>query len=272
MWVWYSLGSGFFNALWTSQIKSKVQNEGALTFTASIRWGVVVILLPFVLWQCQSFSARWWLYTILSGICESLGIWALAKGARKDYYSTFALSNITPLFTAILAVAFLPEKVDKLLWVGVITVIAGILWLYYRGHWSWWETASALIGAFSGLFSKLVIAESGPIIHACFSFMVGALFCSAFSLRKHGRENAIFILKNVWTYRILIIGSALATYCFYQAVALGPLSRMSPLVRVNMIVGFLLSVFHLKEKQDWQGRGFGAVVLLSGIIMIIWNS
>ncbi len=182
MWVLYSLGSGIFNALWTSQIKGKVQEDRALSFTASIRWGVVALLSPIALLKWSPVSSQWWACTVFSGILESLSIWALARGAQKDYYSSYALSNLTPIFVFFLGYQFLNEKVDMTLGVGVALVVVGALWLYYRGHWSWWGFSASVIGAFSSLSSKWVIGQADPIQHACVSFLVGAIFCTALSM------------------------------------------------------------------------------------------
>jgi uncharacterized membrane protein len=271
MWVFYSLSSGIFNALWTSQIKGKVQKEGALPFTASIRWGVVVLLAPIALLKWSPVSIQWWACTVFSGILESLGIWALARGAKKDYYSSYALSNLTPVFVFLLGYRFLNEKVDLTLGIGVALVVVGALWLYYRGHWSWWGFSASVIGAFSSLSSKWVIGQADPIQHACMSFLVGAVFCTVLSLGSHPGKRISRIRANIWAHRYLTLGSALATYCFYLALFLAPLSRMSPLIRINMVVAFLLSVFHLKERHDWRGRGLGALFILLGILLVIWE-
>ncbi|HUO57666.1 MAG TPA: EamA family transporter [bacterium] len=269
MWAIYALGSGIFNALWTARIKLKIQKEGALPFTASIRWGVVLLLLPLAILHWRTAPPRWWAFTLSSGIFESLSVWTLANGARKDYYSSYALSNITPLFVLFAAHFLLGEELTLSLGAGVGLVVGGILWLYYRGHWSWWGFSAAVIGAFSSLLSKAVIAEADPIEHACLSFFMGAIFCTAISARKKPLLEIPKIAGNVWTHRYLAVGSALATWFFYMAVFLAPLSRMSPLVRINIVVGFLLSVFHLKERHDWQGRGFGAILLLAGLILVL---
>jgi uncharacterized membrane protein len=271
MWVLYSLGSGIFNALWTSQIKGRVQEEGALPFTASIRWGVVLLLSPIAILKWGPVSSQWWAGTIFSGILESLSIWALARGAKKDYYSSYALSNLTPIFVFFLGYQFLNEKVDVTLGMGVALVVVGALWLYYRGHWSWWGFSASVIGAFSSLSSKWVIGQADPIQHACVSFLVGAVFCTVLSLMGHPEKGISRIAANIWTHRYLTLGSALATYCFYLALFLAPLSRMSPLIRINMVVAFLLSVFHLKERHDWKGRGLGALFILLGILLVIWK-
>jgi uncharacterized membrane protein len=271
MWAFYALGSGVFNALWTSQIKGKLQKEGALPFTASIRWGVVALLAPIAIWKWSPVSVQWWGFTFLSGILESLGVWTLARGAKRDYYSSYALSNLTPLFVFFMGYQFLGEKVDFALGAGVALVVVGALWLYYRGHWSWWGFSSSVIGSLSSFSSKWVIGQADPIAHACLSFLVGAVFCTVLSAFDGPPKIVRRITANIWNHRYLAIGSALATYCFYLSLFLAPLSRMSPLVRINMVVAFLLSVFHLQERQDWKGRGLGAALLLGGILLVLWR-
>lgn len=269
IWALYALGSGVFNALWTARIKPKVQKEGALPFTASVRWGVVLLLLPLALLHWQPVSHQWWLFTLASGILESLSVWTLAKGARKDYYSSYALSNITPLFLFFAAHYYLGEAITVPLGIGIGLVVAGVFWLYYRGHWSWWGFLTAVVGTFCSLLSKKVIGQADPIAHACVSFTMGALFCTLFSIRESPVNGLSKIVRNVWTHRYLAVGSALATWFFYMALFLAPLNRMSPLVRINMVVGFFLSVFYLKESQDWKGRGFGAILILLGLVLVL---
>ncbi len=269
MWAIYALGSGFFNALWTAWIKAKVQKEGALPFTASVRWGVVILLVPFAIAHWRPASAYWWTFTLLSGVFESLSMWALAKGARKDYYASYALSNITPLFILFSSHFLLGETISLSLGMGVGLVVVGILWLYYRGHWSWWGFLASVIGTFCSLFSKAVIGLADPITHACVSFTMGAVFCTMISVRERPVKEFGRIMGNVWTYRYLAVGSALATWFFYMAMFLAPLNRMSPLVRINLVVGFLLSYFHLKESHDWKGRGFGAILLILGLVLVL---
>jgi uncharacterized membrane protein len=131
-----------------------------------------------------------------------------------------------------------------------------------------------LIGALSALFSKMVIAEANPISHACVSFAAGAFLCTIASRgRRPGSEAGKIAARaaRVWDYRYLAVGSALATFCYYSSLYLAPLSRMSPLVRVNLVVGFLLSVFHLGENHDWKGRAFGAILILLGLLLVLWK-
>ncbi|HEY5039225.1 MAG TPA: EamA family transporter, partial [bacterium] len=201
-WAWLTLTSGVLNALWSSQIKSRVQKEGALTFTISMRWGVSLSLLPFALFALKGLSLRWWGYSALSGSFECASLWALTRGARKDFYSTYALSNVTPLFSVLWAIFFLGESISSTLGLGIVLVVVGALWLYYRGHWSWWGLGSAIIGSLSGLFSKLALPESGYLLHSCFAFMMGAILLTIGGLLE-GKTSIQAVTRNIWANKLL---------------------------------------------------------------------
>jgi len=269
-WAWLTIGSGVLNALWSSQIKSRVQKEGALTFALSMRWGVALGLLPFALFTLKAFSLRWWCLSSVGGSLECLSVWAMTRGARKDYYSTYALSNVTPLFTSFWAVLFLNEIIGTALGFGILLVVAGALWLYYRGHWSWWGFSAAFIGSVSGLISKIALPESGFLAFSSLSFLLGALALTLVGL-KQKRTSAEAVSKNIWANRNLIVFSAVSTVIFYAALEMAPLSRVSALVRINLVVGFLLSYFHLGEKHAWKARSFGAVLILIGLCLVLWK-
>jgi drug/metabolite transporter (DMT)-like permease len=268
-WVLLTLGSGVFNAFWTAMIQKRVREDGAVPFSAAMRWGVGLCLLPLAIPVWHDYSTRWWAASAASGLLESLGVWALARGVRKDYYGTYALSNVTPFFTAVFATWLLGEAMTLSLALGVSFVVAGAVWLYWSGHWSWWGIASAFVLTFSGLSSKWVIAESGFAPHACFSFLVGAL---AFTLvgAANGKVDARVLARNVWKNRWLILFSGIATVCFYSALILAPINRVSALVRVNMVVGFLLSVYMLKERKRLASRALGALLILAGLVLVAW--
>jgi len=268
MWIWLTLGSGVFNALWTSRIKSRVQVEGALPFTVGMRWGVALCLVPLALATWQPVPLRWWVFTGLAGLLECVSLWAATRGMRRDYYSTYALANVTPFFVGLTAPFLLGETMTHSLWTGTLLVVAGALWLYYRGHWSWWGLLSAFIGTFSGLCTKEVIALGSFTAHACLSFGLGALVLTPLVFQGGG-NGWRKISRNLMGNWSLILLSATATICFYWAIQLAPLSHVSPVVRVNLVVGFLLSYYHLGETKGWKSRAFGAVLLLGGIVLVI---
>lgn len=268
MWIWLTLTAGVFNALWTSRVKSRVQTEGALVFTASMRWGVALCLLPVAIYTWEPVPSGWWILSALAGALECLSLWAVARGMRRDYYSTYALSNTSPFFVGFTAPFLLGEVMTPTLGAGILLVVAGALWLYYRGHWSWWGILGAVIGTFSGLASKQVIGLGSATAHSCAAFGLGALLMSTWLL-KEPRKGIGTLARNLLRNKDLILLSAIATFCFYAALQLAPLSKVSPLIRVNLVVGFLLSYFHLGETDHWRARGFGGLLILAGIVLVL---
>lgn len=269
-WIWMTLGSGVFNALWTSRVKTRVNRQGGLPFTLSMRWGVGLCLLPLAIGTWKPVPVQWWVFTVLAGLLECLSLLAMSRGMAKDYYATYALSNTTPFFVAMGAMLFLNEVLTPTAAWGTLLVVAGAIWLYYRGHWSWWGLGAALLGTGSSLCSKEVIALGSPSAHSGLAFGLGALLMTPFghSVSKKGLED---LGRNIWENRYLILLSSTATLLFYVPLQWAPLSRMSPLVRVNLVIGFLLSYFHLGETQAWKSRAFGAVLILAGIILVLWR-
>ena len=268
-WAFLTVASGMFNALWTSLIKDKVRGTGAMPFSASIRLGVGLVLFPYALTLWHAYSLKWWVMTLSAGLSETASVWTLSRGSRDDYYSTFALSNTTPLFSALAATYFLGEAMTPALALGVLCVVAGAFWLYRAGHWSWWGLWTSLLSALCGLFSKSVIAESGFAPHACFAFLSGGA-AMALAGRAAGRMGLDELARNLARNRLLIGISTLATICFFSALALAPLNRVSPLVRVNMVAGFLLSVYMLGERERLVSRALGALVIMAGLVLVVF--
>ena len=268
-WIFFALASGILNALWTSQVKGRVGSGGALFFAALIRWGVALLLLPFAILYARHLSLHWWAMTSLSGILESLSLYMTFRGYQKEYFSTYALSNTSPLFVVLLASVFLQETLGPALIGGIILIVGGALFLYYRGHFSIWGLGAAITVSGSKLLSKAVIQESGPWAQASVAFLAGALFLSLLAAANEKIPSPSVWFSSLWRQKDLIAVSTATTLFFFAAVAQGPIGSVTLLSRVNLLIGFGLSYFGLQEKKDWQGRAFGALGILAGIIWVI---
>jgi len=267
-WLWLTLGSGLFNGLWTAGIKSKVQTSDAMSFTSALRWGVGLGLLPLAVLTWTPVGPSWWFFTALAGFLECVSLWTMSRGARYEYYATYALSNTSPAFMALTAPLFLGESLSTNLWAGTALVTAGALWMHYRGHWSWWGLGTAVIGSFSAVCSKAVIGQGSAIAHASLSFLLGILLLHLLQPKNVSLRPAR-IWRRMGEVKWLILLSGLATFCYFTAIRMAPLTKVSPFVRVNLVVGFLLSYYLLKERRDWRGRLVGALILLSGLALIL---
>src|SRR6266576_1453125 len=95
-----------------------------------------VILLPWM-WKLSGFaglSTRAILVGLIAGAVNGLGNWAvfacLEKGAKASV--AIPLTALYPLFTVILATAFLKERPTALQWFGIALAIAGGAMLSYE--------------------------------------------------------------------------------------------------------------------------------------------
>jgi transporter family protein len=269
-WIWLTIGCGVLNGFWTAGIKEKVQTSDALSFTAAMRWGVGLLLLPLAFLTWQPVPPVWWLFTALSGSFECLSLWMLVRGSRRDYYATYALANTSIAFVALFSPFLLGETITQQVVWGTVLATVGSLWMYYRGHWSWWGLGASFFGAFCPISSKVVIGQGSAVAHASLSFLIGTVFLQLLQTRNKALMVSA-VSRRIWDVKWLIVVSAMATICYFSAVQMAPITRVSPLVRVNMIVGFLLSYYWLKERKDWRGRAIGGIILMAGVLLVAWK-
>jgi drug/metabolite transporter (DMT)-like permease len=268
-WIAFALASGLLNALWTSRIQGRVAGSGPIAFAASIRLGVALVFLPVLVLEARGLSARWWWVSGASGALESLSLVLTVRGFQQDYYSTYALSNINPLFVVLLASAFLGEALTPGLIAGGVLAAAGALLLYYRGHFNVWGLGAALAVAVSKVLSKAVIAEANPLAQAGAAFLAGALVLAVWAGLKPASQRGPGLVPDLWRNRWLVLGSGATTFCFYEALSQGPVGPVSLLSRGNLIVGFGLSYWTLGERRDWPARALGAALIFAGIVLAL---
>jgi len=56
--------------------------------------------------------------------------------------------------------------------------------------------------------------------------------------------------------------------CFYYALSLDTATRVTAVVRTNLIFGFVLSYLVLKERADLPHKIAGALLILAGTILV----
>jgi len=62
--------------------------------------------------------------------------------------------------------------------------------------------------------------------------------------------------------------SFLASLLFYVALSHAPASKINPLVRANLLFGFLFSYYLLKETKNWVHKVWGGGLILAGLILV----
>jgi len=269
MWIYLTLSAAFCNGLWTAISKNSLQRITAFDFTLIFRTMTTFMLLPWFLcnFEIPKSEVFWWC-TLCAGFLEVLRITLLSQGIKKDYYSTYAIYNTSPVLTIIIAPIVLPEKINLALIIGALATVSGAFIFYRIGKFSYHGLMCALTSCLTGILSKIAIGYSSPFPFMFFSFSIGiTLMCTygivfkSFSGTRHPRESILKISGIAFI-------SMLATVCYYYSIGLAPITRVNPLVRMNLLFGFIFSYFLLKEKEDWFRKMCAGACIVFGAIFI----
>jgi uncharacterized membrane protein len=100
------------------------------------------------------------------------------------------------------------------------------------------------------------------------TFAVGALALSPLEALGGNRIRWDVIQGEMKRILPVAFWSLVATLLFYTALAHAPASKVNPLVRANLLFGFPLSYYLLKEKDDWRSKALGGVLILLGLVLV----
>jgi drug/metabolite transporter (DMT)-like permease len=272
IWIAMAVAAGFFNAFWTALSKKILEHQSPREFTFVFRALTCLFLLPFALFQWTwPMSMKWWLLTAFAGILEGSRIWLLTLGVKQDYYATYAFYNLSPFFTVALAPLLLTTEHWSLTLVGGGLFITLGAFLFHRlGRWSWPGLLGAFFSTLAAILSKSLLLNTPPLFFAFWSFGIGALIL--IPLEKLDRKDSklrFSSMKKHWV-KILPVAfwSLIATILFYTALEHESVSKVNPLVRANLLFGFLFSYFLLKEKKDWIHKIIGGGLILAGLLLV----
>jgi uncharacterized membrane protein len=261
--------AGFFNALWTAQSKAVLQKLNPREFTLIFRLATAFLLfLP----ACLQFkwipSWEWWGLVFLAGLFEGLRTWMLARGVKKDYYTTYAFYNLTPFFTVLAAPLLLKEAQGGALVTGGVLIALGAFAFHSVGGWSWTGLGGAVFSTAGVIVSKMALEQGAPLYFAFLSFFIGALVLyplealggSPLRRKVMEREWREVLQPALWSF--------IASVLFYVALTYAPASKINPLVRANLLFGFFLSYYMLKERKDWRFKALGGGLILAGLVLV----
>ncbi|MBI5789463.1 MAG: EamA family transporter [Candidatus Schekmanbacteria bacterium] len=270
LWIPMVISAAVLNALWTALSQKHLTDMSSFNFTLLLRGLTTIFFFPFFLLDLKwPLSLTFWLAAGGAGLLEVVRIGYLAYGIRSDYYSTYAIYNTAPLFTLMMVPFILPEKISLLLWLGVSCIVIGAFIFYGMGKLSIPGLICAITSSLSAVLSKIALNESPAIFFIFVSFAIG-VFSMLFFARTIQKRDLHFLWHWPIVNKLLPLAffSALATALYYMALDLAPVSKVQPLVRANLLFGFIFSYFLLKEKDNWQKKLFAGGVIFIGCILI----
>jgi len=274
MWIALTLICAFVQALWMALSKRRLQTLPTLQFVLFIRLPVVALMAPvFLLGPRPDVGARFWLVTVAAAALECVRVGALARGIRRDYYATFSLFNMAPVFVLLAAPHVIGERVTPLVVGGVLCVAVGGLVFYRAGRFVAAGFVAAVAQGVGTTICKLCLSLSNPTYFMFIIFGLStAMLLAAETVRSGLKPTARSYRKNA--KQTLPIGLlnfvSIATYMF--ALNAAPATHFAVLFRTSLIFGFVLSLILLKEREGWRSKLAGAGLILAGSVFIILES
>ncbi len=191
------------------------------------------------------------------------------------------LTNSSPLFATIFAVAFLQEHPSVTNLLGTLSIVSGIASLSWRGSNKTWRTkdllfpltAAFLFAARDNVVRVGVVHINSPILGAAIaattSFATMLLMYLAFEKKKPLAASALQGLK---LFSAAGFMNFLSYAFIFTALSMERVSILSPLVNASSLFVVPLSAFFLKGVEQLTPRKIGAVPLvILGVFLIAWE-
>ena len=194
---------------------------------------------------------------------------------------TSCLTNSTPLFATLFAIAFLRERPTVTNLLGTLSIVSGIIALTWKGASKTWRTrdllfpltAAFLFAARDNLVRFGLLHIDSPILGAAIaaitSFVTMTLIYVAFEKKQPlgtsaPRGFALFAAAGFMNF---------LSYVFaYTALSMERVSLMSPLINGSSLFILPLSALFLKDVERLTPRKIGAVLLvILGVFLISWE-
>lgn len=184
----------------------------------------------------------------------------------------------TPIWTSLLAVLFLKERLSAAGWAGIFVSFLGIgLIAHERGHGLHFSTGAILIGlaaigyATYMILQKRLLARMSALEFTTYSFWVGSLLLIPISGGSlHAWQTAP--ARATWALVYLgIFPAAIANVAWAIAMARVPASRISSYFYLMPVATVVIAWFWLGEMPtfvEWVG---GALALTGVILVNVWG-
>jgi len=194
---------------------------------------------------------------------------------------TSCLTNSTPLFATLFAIALLGEQPSSTNLLGTFFIVTGIVALNWKGANKTWRsrdlffplTAAFLFAARDNMVRFGVLKIYSPLVGATIaattSFLTMALLYLVFEEKKPlpasvGKGFRLFAAAGFLNF---------LSYAFaYTALSMERVSLISPLINGSSLFVLPLSAFLLKDVETLTPRKIGATVLvIIGVFLISWE-
>jgi len=277
MWVVFALAAlllfGFKNFF--EKVSSKKGDIEVIMIIERVV-ALIIISLSFVFYLLRTEESilvfnKGVLMAFLAAVFMAGGTLFLYRSLKKHSLAIVSpVTSLAPLVPAILGIIILKEEINSYWIIGLFFAVAAFLFFTYKSRKFKISGLPFLaMGAF-GLMSfanKMAVGSISPFFATFLVFSFAMVFYVAFFILKSRKKKLKIekgaIIKSVSAGICLGLGSVF----FFTALSLGPISRISFMVDLNIVLTVSLALFFLKERLDSQ-RYAGIIFAIASMILL----
>lgn len=259
---------------------------GALCWMPMLCWHFLAeTAFPLEFLNVQQLSLAQHVLIVAKSILVGMS-WSFAFASLKHLPLSIAgpIRSTSPLWTILIAVAFLGERPATLQWFGIIVVLFSFYAFslvgrregihFHRDRYVAYMIVATLLGSFSSIYDKYllqVVKIDTPTLQAWFSvYLVPVMLPMAAHWYVKNRHQSPF----QWRHTIPLIAISLLTadFLYFSAVAQPDalISIISPIRRTAVLIPFLLGIRFFGEK-NFRAKAICVVGLLFGVVLLSTN-
>jgi uncharacterized membrane protein len=273
--------SAAFHALWNFLAKGSREKEPYMLL-ANLSSQVTVLPIFLMILGDWGFPMQALPFLLVSGVAEVAYFISLSRAYEEgDLSIVYPVVRSSPMFVAILAYAFLGERLSTWGVAGILIIVAGVYVLHMRegggllgplgslrGSATMFALAAALGTTVYSLMDKLGVEAVDPIRYA---FWLEIFVCLMLAPVIIGRKG-FMSLAGEWRFgwsRICASGFLMRVgYIFaLYTMTLAPVSYILALRQVSVVLGTVLGVAVLRESYGRQ-RLLGSVIIFVGVYVL----
>lgn len=192
-----------------------------------------------------------------------------------------SLTNITPLFAILFAFFFLDERPTLTNLLGAFAIVAGVVFLSWRGQTRTWRTRDLIFpitGAFlfavrDNLVRYGLLIIHSPVVGATISATTSTLAFGIFYFAAPGLSHPAQANRLGFAWFLVSGVLNFLSYLFmYTALGLDRVSIVSPLINCSSLFVLPLAFFFLKDIEQITPRKILAAVFgVIGVFLVSWE-
>lgn len=285
MWVMYAFASAFFAGITAILSKIGIKNIGSELATA-IRTCVVLVfswLIVFISgaqFQLFDISIKTIIFLVLSGFATGASWLCYFKALQLG-----SVSKVTPvdksstILSMVMAFIFLREEVTWLKILCILLIATGTYIMAINNDnteetqtgskWFLWAVLSAVFAALTSILSKVGISGiNSNLGTAIRTIVVLVMSWIVVLVKKSQKEIAILNRRDVFFLVVSGIATGLSWLAYYKALHDGPVSIVTAIDKLSILVTILFSYVILKEKISKKTL-LGLCLLTGGTLLLI---